>query len=295
MKATSMTYGKRTAAAPDNPQTSSADDHSNTDTDDRETARPASALWTVHGRRLLGTFAVITAAVLWQVLADKQVLNQAFTSSPSNIYHSAIEYLGPHGTGWGDLAASGQEFAWGFLLAIGVGLPLGILAGWHGFLDALMNPFVVFFNNSPRIAFAPLFVIWFGLGITSKIAVVFLSAVLPIMISARGGVKTVDSSLVSMARAYGASDFHILRTVVLPGTVPSISSGIRISIGQALLGVVLAEYIASTKGLGYALVSAAGTFNTDRLFVVVIVIALLGVVASTLLGIVERYFERWRT
>jgi ABC-type nitrate/sulfonate/bicarbonate transport system permease component len=251
--------------------------------------------WARQGRRLLGLVAVIVAGALWQLLATKDVLNPSFTSSPSGIYSSAVSYFGPGGGGWGDLATSAQEFAWGFLLSIAIGLPLGILAGWYGWFDAVISPFVTFFNNSPRIALAPLFVIWFGLGITSKVAVVFLSAVLPIIMSARGGVKTVDEALTAMAKSYGASDLHVLRTVILPGTVPAISSGIRIAIGQALLGVVLAEYIASTQGLGFTVVTAASTFDTNRLFVAVLVISLLGVAAGAVLGSVERYFDKWRT
>jgi ABC-type nitrate/sulfonate/bicarbonate transport system permease component len=124
---------------------------------------------------------------------------------------------------------------------------------------------------------------------------VVMSGILPIIMSAKSGVTTVDPSLISMSRSYGSSTPRVLRTVVLPGSVPAISSGVRIGIGQALLGVVLAEFIASTKGLGFAVVTAASSFSTARLFVAVIVISALGMLVTSILGWVERYFDRWRT
>jgi ABC-type nitrate/sulfonate/bicarbonate transport system permease component len=247
-------------------------------------------------RLLLGTLTVCVLLAAWQVLAETGMVNEAFVSSPSRIASSTAHYLGPGGSGWTDLAASGQEFAYGFLIAVAIGVPVGILMGWyHRRLDAVLNPIVLFLNTSPRIATAPLFVIWFGLGLQSKVWVVVLSAVVPIIVNARAGVVTIEPSLIAMSRSYGSSDLRVLRTVVLPGTVPAISSGLRLGIGHALLGVVLAEFISSTKGLGFVVVSSSATFNTDRLFVAVFLISILGMLVTGLLGRVEKYFDRWRT
>jgi NitT/TauT family transport system permease protein len=194
-----------------------------------------------------------------------------------------------------DLAASGQEFLYGFLISMAIGIPVGILMGWYRRFDAALNPIVIFLNNSPRLAIAPLFVIWFGIGLESKIAVVIVSAVVPIITNARAGVVTIESSLLAMSRSYGSSDLRLLRTVVLPGTVPAISSGLRLGIGQALLGVVLAEFVASTQGLGFVVVTSAANFSTDRLFVAVVLISVLGMIATALVGRLEHYFDRWRT
>lgn len=246
-------------------------------------------------RILFGTLAIAIVLGVWQLAADRRWANPSFSSSPSRIWTSTIDYFSSGGTGWTDLAASGSEFLYGFLISLLIGIPLGVLIGWYGRLDAFLNPIVMFLNNSPRIAIAPLFVIWFGIGMTSKVWVVTLSAVIPILTSTRAGVITIEPSLIAMSRSYGSSDLRVLRTVVLPGTVPSISSGIRLGIGQALLGVVLAEYIASTKGLGFVVVTSAANFNTDRLFSVVLVISIIGMVATGILTRVERHFDRWRT
>jgi ABC-type nitrate/sulfonate/bicarbonate transport system permease component len=246
-------------------------------------------------RIVLGAVGVVAALGLWQLAAEDGWAKKAFSSSPSLVWHSMTEYFGSGGTGWSDLSASSQEFLVGFVISVAVGVPLGILMGWYSRLDALLNPIVIFLNSSPRIAIAPLFVIWFGIGFQSKLWMVVLSAVVPIIVNARAGVVTIEPSLIAMSRSYGSSDLRVLRTVVLPGSIPSVSSGLRLGIGAAWLGVVLAEFIASTKGLGFVVVTSANNFSTDRLFVAVVLISALGMLATGLLTWVEKYFDRWRT
>ncbi|MER7002800.1 ABC transporter permease [Dactylosporangium sp. NPDC000555] len=238
---------------------------------------------------------VIVLLAAWQLLADTNIANKAFSSSPRLVWLSLVDYFKPGGTGWGDLAVSGKEFLYGFGISVGVGVPVGLLMGWYRIIDAVSNPVLIFLNIAPRIAIAPLFVIWFGIGTASKVWVVVISAIVPIITSARAGVVTLERSLVAMSRSYGSSDLRVLRTVVLPAAVPAISSGMRLGIGQAWLGVVLAEYIASTKGLGFVVVTSAANLNTDRLFVEVVVISALGLLATTIVARVEKYMDRWRT
>ncbi len=246
-------------------------------------------------RVVLGTVGVVAVLGMWQLAAEEGWAKKSFSSSPSLVWHSLTEYFGSGGTGWSDLSASSQEFLLGFVISVAIGVPLGILMGWYPRLDALVNPIVIFLNSSPRIAIAPLFVIWFGIGFQSKLWVVVLSAVVPIIVNARAGVVTIEPSLIAMSRSYGSSDLRVLRTVVLPGSIPAISSGLRLGIGAAWLGVVLAEFIASTKGLGFVVVTSANNFSTDRLFVAVVLISALGMIATALLTQVEKYFDRWRT
>lgn len=246
-------------------------------------------------RVVLGAFGIVVVLGSWQLAAEEGWAKQAFSSSPSLVWQSMREYFGAGGPGWTDLSASTQEFLAGFLISVALGVPLGILMGTYWRLDALLNPIVVFLNSSPRIAIAPLFVIWFGIGFQSKVWVVALSAIIPIVVNARAGVLTIEPSLIAMSRSYGSSDLRVLRTVVLPGSVPSVSSGLRLGIGAAWLGVVLAEFIASTKGLGFVVVTSANNFNTDRLFVAVVLISVLGMIATAVLTQVEKYFDRWRT
>lgn len=262
-----------------------------------EPSRPARN-WQRHydrvERYLLGAVGIIAVLGIWQWLATSGVIAPEFFSYPTEIIRSFKDYFGPGASGWSDLNVSFQTFAYGFLLALVVGIPLGIFMGYFRRLDALLDPLTSFFYNTPRIALAPLFVIWFGIGTESRVALVFAAAVFPLIINARAGVKGTDSVLLDMARSYGADNFKLLMSVVMPGTIPAVSSGVRIAIGQAWVGVVLAEYIASTKGLGRTLIASANTLNTTRLYDVVLVIAVLGMLLTAVFGRVENYFDRWR-
>lgn len=260
--------------------------------------RPVRWLARTYRRRerlALGTLSILVVLGAWQLAADEGWTQRAFSSSPSLVWQSTIHYFGAGGTGWTDLSASSQEFLVGFLISVAIGVPLGVLMGWYWRLDALLNPIIVFLNSSPRIAIAPLFVIWFGIDFVSKVWVVVLSAIVPIIVNARAGVVTIEPSLIAMSRSYGSSDARVLRTVVIPGSIPAVSSGLRLGIGAAWLGVVLAEFIAATKGLGFVVVTSANNFDTDRLFAAVVVISVLGMIATGCLTMVEKYFDRWRT
>src|SRR6202011_1913641 len=132
---------------------------------------------------------------------------------------------------------------YGFALSIIIGLPLGILMGWYRRLNMALDPFVTFFYSIPRVALTPLLIIWFGIGINSKIAVVFLGALFAIIINAAVGVRNLDPALIKAARSFGASDAQLFRTIVLPGCVPFILAGFRLGLAHALTGVVVAELI----------------------------------------------------
>ncbi|WGY01816.1 ABC transporter permease [Nocardioides sp. QY071] len=248
----------------------------------------------------LGAFSVKLASVLavlivWQIAATSGVVNPLFISYPTEIIREFGTYFGSGGAGWSDLSASGVVFFWGFGASIVIGVPIGILLGWFRLLDIAASPIVMVLYNSPRIAFAPLFVIWFGLGDFSKSAVVFICAVFPIIMSVRAGIETIEPSLLAMSRSFGANIPQMLWNVVLPGSVPSIGAGIRIGIGQAIMGVVLAEFISGSSGLGYRVVLGTNQFETALVFAAVIVIALIGGLAAAVLGRVEQYLGRWRT
>lgn len=267
---------------------------------DRRTTRGSSlrrllATYKRRERILLGALGIVAVLGVWQLAAGMEWVDVSFTSSPALVVRSLIEYFSASGTGWSDLSASSLEFLLGFFVSVVIGVPLGILMGWYQRLDALFSPLVTFLNSSPRIAIAPLFVIWFGLGMESKVWMVVLCAIVPIIVNARGGVVSIEPSLIAMSRSYGSSTARVLRTVVLPGSIPAVSSGLRLGIGMAWLGVVLAEFIASTEGLGFIVVTASNNFATDRLFVAVVAISVLGMIATGLLSLVEKYFDRWLT
>lgn len=245
-----------------------------------------------HFRLVFGLVTLLIVIGAWQLCADLNVLSPGFISSPSRIAVAEYHYF-VGGKGLSDVAVTGTEFGLGLAISIVIGVPLGLLMGYYPVVNALCEPIITLLYATPFIALAPLFVVWFGVGIVSKLALVLL-AILPITISTAGGVRTVENSLIDVARVYGASSFQIMRTLILPGTIPSIVAGIRLGTGFALLGAITAELIASTHGVGYFIGYAGLSFLTDDLFAGVVLVMVAGLVFASLLRILEHRVDRWR-
>ncbi len=188
-------------------------------------------------KTIFGTSAVIIFLIIWELVGNiYQLINPMFISAPSLIFKAGIE-LFRSGEIWNDLYVSGVEFVWGFALSIVVGIPFGIATGWYKRLAYIFDPFINALNATPRVALLPLVIIWLGIGILSKIGIIFIGAVFPFIINARDGVKTTPVTLIDAAKSFGASQWRIFTSVVLPSSVPFILTGLRLAVGRALVGV----------------------------------------------------------
>jgi NitT/TauT family transport system permease protein len=244
-------------------------------------------------RAILGIASFIGFFVFWEVGAAVGWVDLFFFSSPSRILATAVrEVQLPRF--WNDVWVSGQELVGGYVAAVVIGIPLGIFCGWYRRINYFFDPWLNFMNALPRVALLPLIVLWVGLGIWSKIIVVFLGAFFSIVINTLYGVRTVDRRLLDVAHSFGANDARIFRTVVLPGSVPFILAGLRLGVGRALIGVIVGELYAANAGLGYMITLASQTLQTDRLLFGVILLTLMGVLLVELLRIFEKRFQRWR-
>jgi ABC-type nitrate/sulfonate/bicarbonate transport system permease component len=214
-------------------------------------------------------------------------------SAPSLILRTAIE-LFRSGEIWNDLYVSGVEFFWGFILSVVVGIPFGIAVGWYKRAAYIFDPFVNAMNATPRVALLPLIIIWLGIGILSKVGIIFLGSVFPLMINTRDGVKTTPVNLLNAAKSFGASQWQIFGSVVLPSTLPFILTGLRLAVGRALIGVFVGELYAATAGIGFMVTVAGATFQTDKVFVGILIFIIVGLVGTNALDRVERRFDKWR-
>jgi len=247
-------------------------------------------------RRHENTFLSLTAFLvflfLWELLPALGWVNPFFTSSPSRIV-AAAGWLFAHGF-WNDILVSLEEFAIGMGLAVLFSIPIGLLLGWYRRLNATFEPFVTMFNAMPRVALIPLIILWLGIGTESKIAAVFLGAFFPLVINVMAGVRTVDETLLKCARSFGANDRQIFRTLALPSCVPFLVAGMRLALGRGLVGVVVGEMLASTAGVGHMMTLASDTFQMDKMFVGLILLAGFGYILTVLLIRLEKHFEFWR-
>ena len=161
-------------------------------------------------------------------------------------------------------------------------------------MSAIFDPFINAMNATPRVALLPLVIIWLGIGILSKVGIIFLGAVFPMLINTRDGVKTTPLSLLYAARSFGASEWMVFKAVVLPSTVPFMLTGLRLGVGRAIVGVMVGELYAATAGVGFMITVAGATFQTDKVFVGVLIFALTGLISMELLTRAERRFDKWR-
>jgi NitT/TauT family transport system permease protein len=241
----------------------------------------------------VAVLSILVFLALWEWVTASGHIKPLFISSPSRIAAAASKMLGS-GEIWPHLRVSLSEFGLGFGLAIVLGVPLGILVGWYRWAFAATNPFISGINATPREALMPLIVIWLGIAIWSKVALVFLGAVFPIVFNMMTAMHTLDESLLRVARSFGARDRQIFRTIALPSSIPFLISGLRIGAGRGLVGIVLGELYAANAGIGYLIAIYGSTFQTDKLFVAVLFITTMGISLDLFLRKLERRFEAWR-
>ena len=242
---------------------------------------------------VIGTASVAVVVTIWQLVANARIMPVLFFPGPWDAAQAFVQ-LFQTGDIWLDMATSGEELAIGYGLAIAIGLVLGLLMGWYTRFQYAMDPFVNFFYSTPRIVFLPLFIIWFGIDIQSKIAVIFLGALVPILINTMAGVRNTEAALLRVARSFSASDALIFRRIVLPGSVPFILTGLRLGVGHALTGVVVGELIAARHGVGLLVATAGQTFQTPKMFAGIIIIAGTGMLLTAILQRIENRFQSWR-
>ena len=182
----------------------------------------------------------------------------------------------------------------GFVLAAVTGVLGGVALGGFPRLNRVLDPFVNAVNATPSAAFIPLVIVWFGLWAEAKIALVWIAAVFPVLISTTAGIATADRDLVEMAESFGASRRQLFWQVMVPDALPSILAGLRIGAAVAIVGTVIAELTMAQSGLGGLLIAAGNRFQMDRYFAVVLVLMALGSLITLGVRLVERRLGRWR-
>jgi NitT/TauT family transport system permease protein len=257
---------------------------------------PGKSLWNRIEPAILGSAGIVILLVLWEGLPRLITISagtKLFFTTPSQIV-GTLWRLFSTGAIWTPLGVSASGFALGLGLAIVVALPLGVLIGRSRTLNAMLDPFVTAFNATPRLVFLPLVMLWFGLGLWTKVVIVFIGALFPILINTYEGVRNADRTLINVVRSFGASEWDVARLVVVPNAMPYIIAGLRLAIGRAVLGVVVAEFFGSESGLGVMMVQAAGRYQVDVVFSGLIVFAALSLALTWMVQLLENRLSRWR-
>jgi NitT/TauT family transport system permease protein len=242
---------------------------------------------------LLSALAVALVFVAWQLSASFRLIDPLFLPPPLKVL-KALQEIVTSPTFGRDLRVSGYEFGLGLGLSILVGGVLGVLSGWYKPVEEFLRPIVIALNSVPHLALIPLLILVFGIGTLPKILLVLLSCVVVMIMNTAAGVENVDAQLMRMSRSFGASDRQIIGTVVLPSLIPFFMTGVRISVGRAVVAVAIAEIFASVAGLGTILIKAQSSLNMPVMYAAVILLTVIGIVLTQAAAMLERRLLRWK-
>lgn len=237
---------------------------------------------------------ILTTACLlsiWEIAGRAGLWNPLFFSHPSVIWDGFLSLA--QGPLLNDLRVSATEFAIGMAIAIGAGVPIGLALGSVRRLHMMFNPLINALYSTPILVLTPLLIIWFGLGMGSKIANVVILAIFPIIITMIDGVQTTDRVLIRAARSFGATGLSTYREVIFPSIIPFFISGLRLAIGKGMIAVVVGEYIASTEGIGFRIRADAEIFNTPRYLAAVLLMVVISVLIMGALRLLTRLLAPW--
>jgi NitT/TauT family transport system permease protein len=250
-------------------------------------------MWRAVRRNLLtGILSVVGGLLFWELASRIFVANALFLAAPSQIVH-AIYRLSLTGELERDIATSGAEFALGYVIASLLGIGFGLaMANSVQFKQAL-QPWISGLYATPTIALAPLFILWLGVGIWSKVLVVIFLVLFPVIINTEAGLRTTSERLIEMLKSFGAGGRQIFFKVSLPSALPFILAGLKLGIGRALIGVVVGELYGSRAGLGQLINQSADAFNMPGLFAGVVVLAVAGISMTAGFGWMEKKLVPW--
>jgi NitT/TauT family transport system permease protein len=240
-----------------------------------------------------GALSLVVGFLVWELGARFLVKSTLIIVPPSLVVASFLELM-EKGELQAHVYVTGVEFVAGFGLAAAVGVVMGIAIGVSDATRDYLEPWLSALYATPVVAFAPLFVVWMGIGLSSKVAVAFLLAVLPIIINTSAGIRTTDQNLVDVARSFSASRGQTFLKILIPYALPFIIAGLRLGVGRAIIGVVVGEFFGTRAGLGYLILTSSQLFDTSALFVAVVILAGTGILSVIGLQKVERWLAPWR-
>lgn len=239
----------------------------------------------------ISLISVVVGLALWEFFGRE--VNPIFASHPSAIF-AAARRLVESGLIFRAFFESMQPLALGYLLAAVAGIPLGLLLGRYRWAEHGLGIYVTACYATPLVALIPLFVLWFGLGFTVKVAIIFVLSIFPVTINTWAGVKAVPKTLIEVGTSFVASDAAIMWKIIVPATLPYIMTGLRLAIGRAIIAMVVAEFFTAITGLGGIILKAGDNFDTARMFVPVLVLMALGIGLTSFVHWLENKVAPWQ-
>jgi NitT/TauT family transport system permease protein len=243
--------------------------------------------------KLISAASIALGLALWQWLAASGAINRTLTSSPSDVVRSAYGMIADGSLGAAVLS-SARLYGIGLAISIVIGIVAGMALGWWRALGAAFDPWIAILYSTPLIALLPLIIVWFGIGFRGQVVMVVLVSVFPLLVNVMVGTRQVDESLLRLARSFGGSQLAVLRSLVLPSLVPYIVTGVRLSVGAGLIGVVISEYFEGSNGIGGIILKAGVQLDSSAVFVGIVVLAGTVLTLTSLIRVIEKKVSGWR-
>ena len=246
------------------------------------------------GLVLLAQIALLAGLLAaWEYLTSKAALSAFLFGSPSAIWGFLVT-MWQDGSLFRDTYVTGMETLAGFVIGNVVGTVIGLLLWYSRFVSRVVQPFVVALGSIPIIALAPIMIIWFGTGLASKVAMATLSVVVVALLTSYKGAMSVDPDQINLMRTLGASKGHIFRKLVVPASLTDIFAGLKLTVGFALIGAIIGEFMSSSEGLGHAIFKAGSLYIIPKVFAALVATIALALVLAFVVGKIERLLSPWR-
>lgn len=252
--------------------------------------------WQRHGTTttvwLVRVALVAVLLALWEIAADRWI-DITFISRPSDIVGRLGDWV-QDGTLWTNTWITVQEIVYGFLLGAAAGVLVGFVLASLNFLYRVLDPFMMALYAIPKVALAPLFIVWFGIGMHMKVLLTAATVFFLVFVNTAAGVREVDRGLVDAVRLMGGSRWHVVRKVVLPSSMTGVLTGLKVAVPYALIGAVIGELVASNRGLGYLINDAASQFDTAGVFATLVVLSVIAGILNVVVNLIGKRVNRWK-
>ena len=243
----------------------------------------------INGGRIL---LLVVLIAVWQ-LASGSLLSPLVFSSPLAVLRQLLQWIGD-GTLWFHTAITLQETMLGLLFGIVAGISAGFLLGPQQVLSKILDPFIIALYSIPKVALAPLFIVWFGIGLQMKVILAAVTVFFLVFFNTLAGVRNVDLDLVDAVYLMGGGRRDIMFKVIIPSATGWVLTGLRIAIPYALIGAIIAELVASNRGIGYLIDAAAAEFNTAGVFAALVVLTIIAAILNAIVNVIDRKTSRWK-
>ncbi|RKD31251.1 ABC transporter permease [Thermohalobacter berrensis] len=235
----------------------------------------------------------VVALALWEIAARLNWVDTFLTSYPSEIWNLFVNYIS-NGSLFHHVGISLMENIFGFTLGTLLGILIAILLWWSEFISKVLDPYLVVLNSLPKTALAPIIILWVGAGYTGIIATAIAVSIVVTIMNVYNSFKEVDEDKIKMLKTFGANKVQILKKVILPASVPSMISSLKINIGLSWVGVIVGEFLVSKAGIGYLIMYGGQVFRLDLVMMSVFILAILAAVMYQGVAIIENKFMKWR-